>query len=117
VVHWDRGYPLPGSLGQPESQISDQGDTCCISGFTLDHPLSPLDEESASPSQLTSREEGPTEQTGYTSVTHYARNEGRKSVYNATPPRSHGAGRPCDGHAIESAHTAETRIRKSNTRL
>jgi len=63
------GTPLPGSLGQPESQISDQGDTCCISGFTLDHPLSPLDKESASPSQLTSREEGLTEQTGYTSVT------------------------------------------------
>jgi len=43
------GTPLPGSHEQPESQISDQGGTCCTSGLTLDYPPPPPDKESPSP--------------------------------------------------------------------
>ena len=89
--------PLTGSLGQPESQISDQGGTCCISGFTLDHSPSPSDKEPPSPSQLTSRGDGPTEPTAYTSVNTRTMNVG--SQYTTQPlPDPMGQG----GHATDT---------------
>jgi len=79
------GTPLPGSLGQQESQISDQIGTCCISGFTLVHPPSSSDKEPPSPSQLTSRGDGPTEQTAYTSVTTRIMNVGSQYTMQPLP--------------------------------
>jgi len=98
------GTPLPGSLGQPESQISDQGGTCCISGFPARQRIH------FSVSADFSR--GRTDWADRIYIRHYAHNERQKSVYNATPLRSHGAGQPCDGHGNNSLPHIESQ--KSN---